>query len=584
MSTSAGPPELSKTLTPTATVGSHGHGHTHTSSNSASGRGGGYVRRRRAKVTNEKKIADDEFMAAAIGDVEWLKQSLRENGSQINFDKNGLTALHLAAIHGRLECLKLCIEKFKYSVNLASSTGWRPVHFAVSNQTGKRSLQCLSYLLEKGADPSIMNDDGITPVHQAASEGHVQCLKLLIEVGAKIDGKDCRGNTPLDLAKLWAHRKCARLLATEMWHRDKNNVAKEMQQLKTFKMQQVLRELEEEEDAKLEQQFYGQAAYEQWLSSRNLNPKHTGQDLNFDKQKNGLEDNVGSVREKRVESLSKPNSVAKHRSEGADTSAEKGALTMSIFIEQKSAGSKGRRKETVSSTLAETTDFLAADDRKVNNEENQMGKESKTNVVNHSSNWNFSPFIPKKEYLPILQDEYPRNEYTMMPVREGCNKYYDGKFAKSDDEGVDPGKLKKKKLRRPRLSKDVIDRALSADPTLFDRPIIFKAKHIDDVHKKHKYSEDQKPASEVPLHLCNDISSQLVKMNIRFPLDSRKDCLILHSRSKASSATTSNKKTSGTPNWEWSKDVPVPSLLITLKQMSKPNHFPSLPGESSAVS
>lgn len=46
------------------------------------------LRRRRTKLTNEKKIADDEFMAAAIGDVEWLRQSLREVGSQINFDKN----------------------------------------------------------------------------------------------------------------------------------------------------------------------------------------------------------------------------------------------------------------------------------------------------------------------------------------------------------------------------------------------------------------------------------------------------------------------------------------------------------------
>jgi hypothetical protein len=54
----------------------------------ASGRGGGYVRRRRTRVGNEKKIADDEFMAAAIGDVEWLRQSLRESGSQINHDKN----------------------------------------------------------------------------------------------------------------------------------------------------------------------------------------------------------------------------------------------------------------------------------------------------------------------------------------------------------------------------------------------------------------------------------------------------------------------------------------------------------------
>ena len=56
------------------------------------------------------------------------------------------------------------------------------------------------------------NDDGITPLHQAASEGHVQCLKMLIDQGAKIDGQDCRGHTPLDLAKLWGHRKCSRYI------------------------------------------------------------------------------------------------------------------------------------------------------------------------------------------------------------------------------------------------------------------------------------------------------------------------------------------------------------------------------------
>ena len=54
------------------------------------------------------------------------------------------------------------------------------------------------------------NDDGITPMHQAASEGHVQCLKALIEAGGNVTGVDRRGHTPIDLAKLWGHRKCAR--------------------------------------------------------------------------------------------------------------------------------------------------------------------------------------------------------------------------------------------------------------------------------------------------------------------------------------------------------------------------------------
>lgn len=56
------------------------------------------------------------------------------------------------------------------------------------------------------------NDDGITPMHQAASEGHIQCLKALIDRNAKIYVKDYRGHTPLDLAKLWGHRQCARLV------------------------------------------------------------------------------------------------------------------------------------------------------------------------------------------------------------------------------------------------------------------------------------------------------------------------------------------------------------------------------------
>lgn len=54
------------------------------------------------------------------------------------------------------------------------------------------------------------NEDGITPVHQAASEGHVDCLKMLLAANAQFDVKDCRGNTPLNLAKLWGHRQCAR--------------------------------------------------------------------------------------------------------------------------------------------------------------------------------------------------------------------------------------------------------------------------------------------------------------------------------------------------------------------------------------
>ena len=52
--------------------------------------------RRRTKLTSlqNKKIADDEFMAAAIGDVEWLRQSIRIKGGTLNYDQNvSITAI-----------------------------------------------------------------------------------------------------------------------------------------------------------------------------------------------------------------------------------------------------------------------------------------------------------------------------------------------------------------------------------------------------------------------------------------------------------------------------------------------------------
>ena len=54
--------------------------------------GSKYPSVQKRKSTNlpntEKKIGEDEFMAAAIGDVEWLKQSIRGNRGVINYDKN----------------------------------------------------------------------------------------------------------------------------------------------------------------------------------------------------------------------------------------------------------------------------------------------------------------------------------------------------------------------------------------------------------------------------------------------------------------------------------------------------------------
>ena len=56
-----------------------------------------------------------------------------------------------------------------------------------------------------------------------------------------------------------------RILAAELWHQDKNNVAKELGQLRKLKMQQVLKEMEEQDEFKAAQEYYGEKAYQEWM-------------------------------------------------------------------------------------------------------------------------------------------------------------------------------------------------------------------------------------------------------------------------------------------------------------------------------
>ncbi len=42
-------------------------------------------------------------------------------------------------------------------------------------------------LLEHGANPNCVDDQGVSPLHLAISSGHFQCAKQLLEKGADIN-------------------------------------------------------------------------------------------------------------------------------------------------------------------------------------------------------------------------------------------------------------------------------------------------------------------------------------------------------------------------------------------------------------
>ena len=60
-----------------------------------------------------------------------------------------------------------------------------------------------SYLLTRGADPEIKDNDGLRPLHTAAwaaFSGDVKMVEVLLAKGVEIDPQNNSGNTPLHLA------------------------------------------------------------------------------------------------------------------------------------------------------------------------------------------------------------------------------------------------------------------------------------------------------------------------------------------------------------------------------------------------
>ncbi|XP_015771149.1 PREDICTED: ankyrin-1-like isoform X2 [Acropora digitifera] len=182
----------------------------------------------------------------------------------------GLAPIHLAAQNGQLECLRTMIEKYKVDVNFQSASGWTPLHLAINKSTKKSGVKCVKFLLENGADPSMQTNTGITPVHQAASEGHVKCLQELIKWGAKIDTIDINGHTPIFIARVCAHRVCARMLANQLWYLNKQRYLVD----RLEKEQQTKRLEEERHKLSLiriaEGKNESKLAFEQWLGKKGI--------------------------------------------------------------------------------------------------------------------------------------------------------------------------------------------------------------------------------------------------------------------------------------------------------------------------
>ena len=72
--------------------------------------------------------------------------------------------------------------------------------FYLSEDTQQRSIDSLKLLIKAGGDINSKDSRGLTPLHEAARWGWNDVVQFLVANGADLNAKDNRGNTPVDSA------------------------------------------------------------------------------------------------------------------------------------------------------------------------------------------------------------------------------------------------------------------------------------------------------------------------------------------------------------------------------------------------
>jgi len=153
-----------------------------------------------ALVDTVKKRVDtlDVFEAAAFDDIDRLTVLLGEDPPLVNaYSGDGFTPLHLAAFFGRLEAVRLLVERGA-AVD-AFGRGWMTgtaMHSAVS----RLHSDIVRLLLEAGANPNVRQSAGWTPLHSAAANGDLASVDLLLDAGADPTATNDEGRSVTDLA------------------------------------------------------------------------------------------------------------------------------------------------------------------------------------------------------------------------------------------------------------------------------------------------------------------------------------------------------------------------------------------------
>ena len=137
--------------------------------------------------------ADPPLLVSCFdGDIIIVKLLIKYHADVRKSNHLGYTPLHIAAWHGRIECVKALLE-----AGALHDTQTKDLNTPIALAAHGRHLSVVKELLPLGCSVNSADKDRDTAVHYAAYNGMTKTVELLHEYGANLDCRNRVHTTPL---------------------------------------------------------------------------------------------------------------------------------------------------------------------------------------------------------------------------------------------------------------------------------------------------------------------------------------------------------------------------------------------------
>lgn len=151
----------------------------------------------------------EDFFTATHRDEVKVVSSLLSRGFDPNtVNLNGVPAILHALMQDSMQTFEVLAKHPKINVNVRNPHGESPLMLVCL----KGDLRLAKLLVNRQAD---INHPGWTPLHYAATGGHVPIIQMLLEESAYIDAESPNGTTPLMMAARYGNGQAVQLLIDE---------------------------------------------------------------------------------------------------------------------------------------------------------------------------------------------------------------------------------------------------------------------------------------------------------------------------------------------------------------------------------